>query len=103
MPLVDWLCCRCCQYPGCCCPKTLRFNRVAADVLVCANCMPCMVCCRVPTEKTIFLAGLNGSGKTTLLYYLMLGKMYLTAEPTKGSRCDFGGDVAEFANTSLFV
>lgn len=92
MPLIDWLCCACCQYPGCCCGKRCKFNPCAADIVVCAKYCPCMVCCRVKPEKVVFLAGLSGSGKTALLYYLVLHKIFEQADPTKGfnyEQCTF--------------
>jgi len=83
---LKYLCCRCCQYPGCCCCwlKKLKYNSVVADIVTCANLLPCMMCCRLPVESTVFLCGLNGAGKTALLYYFVLGKYFTPADPTKG-------------------
>ena len=96
--------CRCGQYPGCCCcwQKRLQYNRIIADVITIANILPCLVCCRLPVEKTVLLCGVNGSGKTSLLYYFMLGKYMQQAEPTKGQD-SVTWNLLDSLSLSLFV
>jgi len=67
-------------------------TRCGTDLLTCANCCPCLVCCRIPPEKTVFIAGLEAAGKTTLLYQLMFNKALTKTEPTKG----FNNEVITF-------
>jgi len=70
----------------------VKDTRCGTDLLTCANCCPCLVCCRIPPEKTVFLAGLEAAGKTTLLYTLMFNKPPPKFQPTKG----FNNEVITF-------
>jgi len=85
--------CQCCQSIGCCCCKCCKneqsfffHNRCIADVVTLANILPCCICCRIPVERSVFLAGLSGSGKTALLYYFVLGKYMQATEDPQGYR-----------------
>lgn len=82
----------------CCCENSLRHTKCGDSILACANACPCLLSCRVPVTKTVLLLGLNGAGKTALLYYFMLGKLFATAQPTKG----FNNEVVFFTNWQAY-
>lgn len=93
---------QCCQRPGCCtacfCERGLRHTKLGDSCLACANACPCLLSCRVPVTDTVLLLGLKGAGKTALLYYFLLGKLFATANPTKG----FNNEVVFFNNWQAY-
>jgi hypothetical protein len=96
--VIKYACCRCCQYPGCCCSRKFKYNRLAADIVCCANALPCCLCCRLEVEKTVLLAGVQGSGKTALLYYFILHKFFVGIEQTRG----FNNELCTFNRWQTF-